>query len=95
MVQEKNPMLDAQVRRIMNEQQGQFAPQAVAQAAPQQGMPINALVALTQAGVLSPRQTFHWIFKQIEPTEFDGIVFKKEVEHQTSDWVDTGEGNNI
>jgi hypothetical protein len=65
--------LDAAVRRAMQQSQN-FQPQ------PQQGLPINAVVAMVQVGILSPRQAFHAIFHgtDLNNASFEGIELIQE-----------------
>ena len=60
-----NAIVDQAVRQALH-----GAPQAVPQQQVQQGVPANMVVAMTQVGILTPKQAWHWIFKGIEPTEF-------------------------
>jgi len=41
---------------------------------PQQGVPVQMVLQMVSTGVLTPQQAWYWIFKQIEPTEFNGYV---------------------
>ena len=42
-------------------------------------IPIKPIIEMTVAGIVSPRQAWHWIFKGIEPTEFDDQPRQKGV----------------
>jgi len=44
-----------------------------------QQIPVKPIIEMTNAGILSPRQAWHWIFKGIEPTEFDDQPKQKGV----------------
>lgn len=59
----RNEIVDQAVRQAL-------APQAVPQPQPQQGVPVQIAIGMVQAGILTPKQAWHWVFRGVEPTEF-------------------------